>query len=354
MKILSFILTFFFIAQNSFAASGFNWKFSSEEKRNYLHLVGSSTVSPFMAAVSEEFSRERALKNLAIQTPVAHATGTVGGFKLFCGGIGYKYPDIVGASRAIDESEIINCHNNGVKDIVAVKIGYDGIVIANAKGGKNFSLTKHQIFLALAEKIYDPKTKKIIANPYKNWNEIDAKLPKTPILFYGPPATSGTRDVFVDMIMEGSCKMQKEFVMAYADYNERKAQCHKIRNDGVFVESGENDDNIVRSLKQNPQALGIFGFNFLVVNPNAIQPVKIEGLNPTYQNISSKAYELSRPLYIYFKKEHLDLIPYMRDFITEIVNPETIGRKGYLVHNGLVAMGDEELERVRSATLSEL
>jgi len=350
LPLIAFCLT----SQNALAANNFNWKFFGGEKRHYLEIVGSSTVSPFMAAVSEEFSRQRAQKNLAIETPLVQATGTVAGFKLFCGGTGFKFPDFVSASRVIDESEMTLCHKNGVKNIVSIKIGYDGIVLANSKGAKNFNLTKEQIFLALAQKIYDKKTKQIINNPYKNWNEIDAKLPNAPILVYGPPLTSGTRDVFVDMVMESSCKNQKEFVLAYENYEERKAQCHKIRSDGAFVESGENDDNIVRSLKQNPQALGIFGFNFLAVNPGVIQPIKIEGMAPTYDNISSKKYELSRPLFVYFKKEHLNLIPYMRDFIIEIINPETIGRKGYLINNGLVALSNDELAEVRTATLSEL
>lgn len=355
MKIRGALIAFCLLSQNAIASSNFNWKFAFlEEKRNSLQIVGSSTVSPFMAAVSEEFSRERAEKKLAISTPIVQSTGTVGGFKLFCGGIGFKYPDFVGASRPIDESEILNCHKNGVKNIVAIKIGYDGIVIANAKSSKSFNLTKQQIFLALAEKIYDAKSKKIIDNPYKHWNEIDAKLPNSEIRFYGPPLTSGTRDVFVDMIMESSCKMQKEFVLAYPEYEVRKEQCHKIRNDGVFVESGENDDNIVRALKHNPHALGIFGFNFLVVNPGVIQPIKIEGIAPTYENIASKKYHLSRPLFVYFKKEHLNLIPHMRDFIIETVEADTIGRKGYLVNNGLVAVDDAELEQIKNATLSEL
>ncbi len=355
MKIHSYLvaaLIIFLAAQNSFA---FDWKFGlGAPKRNYLLLVGSSTVSPLMAAVSEEFSRNHALNNSPIKTPLVEANGSVSGFKLFCDGVGYEYPDFANASRPIEESEIVNCHKNGVKNIVAIKIGYDGIVIANAKGARHFNLTKKQIFLALAEKIYDPKSKKIITNPYKTWDQIDSKLPKTEIIFYGPPATSGTRDVFVDMIMESSCKLQKEFVVAYGDYEERKAQCHKIRNDGVFVESGENDANIVRALRNNPKALGIFGFNFLVVNPAAIQAVKIENVSPSYENISSKKYQLSRPLLVYFKKEHLDLIPEMRDFIKEIINVETIGRKGYLVNNGLVVMNNFELEQVRNETLSEL
>ena len=331
----------------------FDWKLG-REKRNYLHLVGSSTVSPFAAAVAEEFSRNNAINNTPIQTPLVEASGTVSGFRLFCGGVGYKYPDFVNASRAIEESEIAYCHKNGVKYIMPIKIGYDGIVIANAKSGSKFNLTKKQIFLALAEKIYDSKSKKIIKNPYHSWDQIDPKLPKSEIIFYGPPASSATRDVFIDMIMEDYCKAQKEFVIAYGDYDERKAQCHKIRNDGVYIESGENDYNIVRALRSNPQALGIFGYNFLVVNPGTIQPVKIDGVIPNQESISSKKYELSRPLFIYFKKEHLALMPEMRGFIKELTDPETIGTKGYLVNNGLVAMGNSELEQVRNEILSEL
>jgi phosphate transport system substrate-binding protein len=345
-----FIAIFSLLITNQ--AQAFDWGFQ-KNKRDYIHLVGSSTISPLMAAVSEEFSRGKALNNTPIQTPIVESTGSVAGFDFFCAGAGLKYPDFVNASRTIDEMEKKECYKNGVRHILEIKIGYDGIVIASAKGSKKLNLTKKQIFLALAEKIYDSKTGKLINNPYKSWNEIDSSLPKSDIVFYGPPSTSGTRDVFIDLIMEVACLEQKEFSKLLGN-SDLKKQCHKIRNDGVFIASGENDDNIVRSLHNNPSALGIFGFNFLVVNPTKIQPVEIDGVLPNYETIASKKYNLSRPLFVYFKKENINAVPEIKDFIREIINPETIGSKGYLVHSGLVPLSEKELSSLRKEVLPQL
>lgn len=346
------ILTISLPLQNS---SAFDFSFGLKNKeRNYLYSVGSSTVSPFMSAVSEEFARDQNLKKIATETPVVESSGTRIGFKTFCSGVGKKYPDFANASRAIEKDELEFCHKNGAKEIVEIRIGYDGIVVANFKGSKKISLTKEQIFLALAEKIYDNQTHQLVKNPYKTWDQIDAKFAKTPIIFYGPPLTSGTRDLFVDMVMEESCIAKAEFVKAIPDHDLRKAQCHEIRHDGAFIESGENDNLIVSALKNNPQAIGIFGFNFLIANEKIIQPVKINNIDPSFETIASKHYALSRPLFVYFKKEHLNLMPQMRDFIRELISEETIGRKGYLIHSGLVAMDKSELEQVRNNTLSQL
>ena len=189
-----------------------------------------------MAAVSEEFSRNQNLKKIPTQIPVVESDGTRDGFRLFCGGVGSKYPDFVDASRPIEKSEIEKCNKNGVKEIVEIKIGYDGIVIGNFVGSKKIKLTKEQIFLALAQKIYDQKSGKMINNPYSTWNQIDASLPKTEIKIYGPPLTSGTRDVFIDMLMESVCFNQKDFVNAYPDHVLRKERCSSIRRDGRFIE----------------------------------------------------------------------------------------------------------------------
>lgn len=335
-------------------ANALEWGFG-QDKRNYIHLVGSSTVSPLMASVSEEFSRSKALSGTPIQTPIVESTGSIAGFEIFCEGVGYKYPDFVNASRAISESEIKKCYKNGVRHLITIKIGYDGIVIANNKGAKKLNLTKEQIFLALAEKVYDHDSKKLVKNPYKSWQEIDPKLPNQEIIFYGPPVTSATRDVFIDMIMESTCMEQKEIIELFGhDRSELKTQCHKIRNDGVFIASGENDDNIVRALKNNPAALGIFGFNFLAVNPQKIQPVQINNIEPNKKTISSKEYNLSRPLFIYFKKENIDLLPEMRGFIHEIISPETIGQQGYLIHSGLIPLSDKEFNELRKEILPKL
>lgn len=343
-------LTFFATAQN---AAAFNWFGLKNEHRNYIHVVGSSTVSPFISAVSEDFSRIQNLNKSTVSTPLVESSGTRVGFQFFCGGVGYSYPDFANASRVIDQQELENCHHNGVKDVIEIKIGYDGIVIANLRGGKKINLTKEKIFLALAAEIYDEKTKKLIANPYKFWSEIDPTLPKHKITIFGPPLSSGTRDVFVDVVMEEICMPHHGFIKLFPSHDLRKQQCKKIRSDGAFIESGENDDLIVKALKKNPQAFGIFGFNFLVVN-HEIQAAKINNVSPSFDSIASKHYQLSRPLFIYFKKDHLDLVPKMREFIAEIVSSETIGRDGYLVHSGLVAMQNSELKEVQKKVLSQL
>ncbi len=350
-KFCFFVVLAMFLPLKSSLA--FDWNFGKkDQKRSYLYAVGSSTVSPFMATISSEFSREQNLKNLSTETPLVESTGTGEGFKIFCAGVGFKHPDFVNASRPIPKSEIENCAKNGVKEVEEIKIGYDGIVIANLIGSKKLKLSKEQLFLALAKKVYDEKSQKIIENPYQTWNEIDASLPKTEIIIYGPPLTSGTRDVFVDMVMEDVCLNKKEFIAAYQDENLRKKQCGEIRKDGKFIESGENDNLIVDNLKNNPKAFGIFGFNFLISNQRVIQAVEIDNIEPTFQTIAAKKYKLSRPLFVYFKKEHLNQMPEMREFIKQIISAETIGRKGYLLHSGLVALSDLELKQTRKNILS--
>ncbi len=346
LKFLFLTVTFFLASQQSLA--------SESSQRSYIYLVGSSTISPLMAAVSEEFSRVQNVNKTPVQTPLIESTGTRNGFKFFCSGVGKNYPDFVNASRPIEETEIKNCEKNGVKKILEIKIGYDGIVFGNFVKTKKIHLTKEQIFLALAEKIIDEKTKKLIPNPYKTWNQIDKKLPKTKIIIYGPPLTSGTRDVFVDMVMENACLHKQEFIEALPDEHERKIQCHKLRSDGNFIESGENDNVIVQNLKTNPDAFGILGYDFLAANKKIIKAIPINGIYPIPKSIAAKKYPLSRPLFIYFKKEHLDLVPQTRDFIKEIINSETIGSKGYLINSGLVAMSAAELEKIQKNILSQI
>ena len=342
----------------SFQANSHAFDFSFfKQKRDHIYIVGSSTISPLMAAVSEEFSRRKAMEGKPIKTPIVESSGTTAGFKLFCAGTEAKYPDFVNASRMISDDEKNTCHKNGINKILEIKIGYDGIVIAASKANKKahlFNLSKEQIFKALAEKIYDQKSASLVKNPYKYWSEIDKKLPHQEILFFGPPTSSGTRDVFVDMIMEEYCLNQKEVEKLFANHDQLKQQCHKIRDDGVFISSGENDDNIMRALIHNPQAFGIFGFNYLVANDNKIQPIKIENTLPNQATISSKDYSLSRPLFVYFKGENLDLIFEMRDFIHELINHETVGKNGYLSHNGLVPLSDLEVVELHKKLLPEI
>ena len=322
--------------------------------RSYIYIVGSSTISPLMAAISEEFSHKQSLEDSSFTTPVVESSGTIEGFDVFCEGVGEKYPDFTNASRAIEENEIEKCNKNGVKDIVEIKIGYDGIVIGNSVESKKVSLTKEQVFLALAQKVADKKTGKLINNPYSKWSEIDPRLPNFDIIFYGPPSTSGTREVFAELLLEKVCLNQKEFIEAYKDITLRKKQCHTLRGDGKFVESGENDNLIIKNLKSNPQAFGFFGFNFLVENGNVIQAVKIDGTDPSFDSISSKKYQLSRPLFVYFKKENINISVKMREFIKEIISVDAIGNKGYLSYHGLVTLSDSELRQLRKNILLKI
>jgi phosphate transport system substrate-binding protein len=324
------------------------FKFSAT-KRNQISMVGSSTVYPFAATIAEEFGRNAKSKknNQLTKTPIVESTGTGGGFKLFCSGIGYQYPDFINASREIQKSEIAKCAENKISDPVEIKIGYDGIVLANSVKGKNFSLTKNQIFLALADKVFDPKTNKLVDNFYKKWSEIDENLPNVKILVYGPPSSSGTRDAFVELVMEESCIDLKEMIDAYPDKKIRQKKCHLIRSDGVFVEAGENDNLIVQKLINDSEALGIFGFSFLEENHDYVKAALIDDVVANFDNIANNRYKVSRPLFIYFKKEHLDLIPNMREFISEIISPEAIGIEGYLLQKGLIPLNNSELKKVR-------
>ncbi len=347
-----FYLFFALILIANKSANAFDWPSSDEERA--IKIVGSSTVSPFMSAISEEFARVQNLSGTKTPTPIVESIGSTKGFNVFCEGIGLKYPDFADSSRPIKEREREICEQNGVKEIVEIKIGYDGIVLGNLRQNQKLKLTKEQIFLALAEKVYDRKKGKLVPNFYKTWNQIDAVLPKKKILIYGPPLTSGTREVFVDMMLEEVCFYKKEFVENYPDYTSRKEQCRAFRKDGKFIETGENDHLLIESLKRNKDSFGIFGFNFLVENQNTIQPTMIDGVLPSHDTIASRDYPLSRPLFVYFKKDHLKLKPEMSNFIREIISEETIGRRGYLINSGLVPLSPKDFLDVKESTLKEL
>lgn len=298
--------------------------FAFEEKeRKHIQVVGSSTVYPFTAVIAENFGQ-----NTEFKTPIIESTGTGGGFKLFCSGVGYGFPDFSNASREIKRSEIAHCAKNGVKRIVGIKIGYDGIVLANLKSGRKFSLTKEQLFLAMRA-----------GSTYKKWSEIDSKLPNTDIRIYGPPTTSGTRDAFIELVMEGPCKKLTKLP---------KKKCGLIRTDGRFIEAGENDNLIVRKLMNDSEALGIFGFSFLEENHSVIKAATINKVAPSFETIISGKYPVSRPLFIYFKKEHLNIIPGMKEFTQEIVSNNTLGENGYLVQKGLIPLTNLEIKKESS------
>lgn len=331
------------------AASGVQ----AQAGRDYIFIVGSSTVYPFATVVAERFGR-----TTDYPTPKMESTGSGGGLKLFCAGVGVQHPDIANSSRRIKESEVETCDKNGVKEISEVKIGYDGIVIANAKNAPQMSLSLRDVFLALAKQVPDPQGgETLVANPYKTWKDVNPELPDTRIEVLGPPPTSGTRDAFTELAMEGGCTTF-DFIKAMkkSDEDKFKQACHTVREDGVYVEAGENDNLIVQKLQANPKALGIFGFSFLDQNTDKIQGAKVDGVEPEFDAIASGDYPISRPLYFYVKKAHVDVIPGIREYVEEFTSDKAWGEDGYLADRGLIPMSEEERDQVakRAADLENL
>jgi phosphate transport system substrate-binding protein len=313
--------------------------------RDFISVVGSSTVYPFSTTVAERFGKTSKFK-----TPKIESTGSGGGMKLFCTGIGANTPDITNASRRIKFTEFEKCQANGVTDIIEVKIGYDGIVVANSKKTDQMSLTTKDLFLALAKDVPDPKgSETLVANPYTTWKEVNPSLPDTKIEVLGPPPTSGTRDAFVELAMEGGCK-QIDWIKALkkTDKNHFKAVCHTMREDGAYVEAGENDNLIVQKLQANPRALGIFGFSFLDQNTDKLQGSLVDGEEPTFENIAAGNYAISRSLFFYVKKAHIGVIPGISEFLTEFSSEKTWGDEGYLTDKGLIPMPKAERKQFAS------
>jgi phosphate transport system substrate-binding protein len=303
------------------------------QSRDQIRIVGSSTVFPYTQAVAEQFAGMT-----GNPAPVVEATGTGGGMQIFCGGVGTEYPDITGASRAITQSEYELCLANGVDDITEVLIGYDGLSIAHAIDATEMALTDAQIFRALAAEV--EVDGKIVANPHTRWNEIDPSLPDAPIQVFGPPPTSGTRDAFVELVMTPGC----EAFPAIAALAEDKMEevCSRMRQDGPFIEAGENDNIIVQRLRADTSALGIFGYSFLYENGDSVKAVSINGVLPTPETIGDGSYSVSRPLFIYVKNAHRGVIPGLDDFVNEYVSEESFGPEGYLSERGLIPLPDDE------------
>ena len=316
--------------------------------RDYITIVGSSTVYPFTTTVAEQFG-----KTAKFKTPKVESTGTGGGFKLFCGGVGPQYPDLTNASRAIKPSEVDTCRKAGVTGILEIKVGYDGITVSNSKKGPPFRVTRKDLFLALARQVPDPANpQNLIANPYRMWNEVNKALPAEKIEVLGPPPTSGTRDAFVELVMESGCATFP-WIKALKDVDEGrfKRVCDAIRDDGAYVEAGENDNLIVQKLIANPKALGIFGYSFLEENLNQLQGASIEGVAPTFEDIASGRYPVSRPLFVYAKTAHVGVIPGVREFLAEFVSDRAMGPEGYLADKGLIPLPAAELAKVRASVL---
>jgi len=319
---------------------------SAAQARDNISIVGSSTVYPFTTAVAETYA-----KKTGNPAPKVESTGTGGGMKLFCEGAGVETADMTGASRRIKESELADCKKNGVSP-VEVKIGYDGIAIANAKTAETYPLTRRELFLALAKEVPESTggnmdavtgNLKLIPNPYKTWKDVNSELPAEPIEVLGPPPTSGTRDAFVELVMHAGCKefgaikkLEKE------DEKQFKAICGTIREDGKYVEAGENDNLIVQKLQANPKALGIFGFSFLDQNADKVKGASIEGVEINFDNVASGKYPISRPLYVYVKKEHVGTVKGIEEYLGELTSDAAWGDTGYLAEKGMIPMPANE------------
>ena len=293
-----------------------------------LRAVGSSTVYPFAKMAAERVARA----NPKLGTPIIESTGTGAGFKLFCSGVGERFPDISNASRRMKAKEAQACAANGVKDVTEIQIGLDGVAVATARGTPIAGLTQRDLYLALAKTPFGKP------NKTKTWKDVNAKLPALPIRVYGPPSTSGTRDALGELILTPPCEANPSMAaLKKSDEAKFKAICTGIRTDGAYIEAGENDNLIVQKLAANQGTLGIFGYSFLEENASKVKGVAINGVQPTYATISSFKYPGARPLYIYVKNAHVRAIPAIRAFVAEITKESAIGPKGYMLAGGLVA-----------------
>ncbi len=345
--------------------------------RDTISIVGSSTVYPFATVVAERFGRSTGFK-----TPKIESTGSGGGLKLFCKGVGTNTPDITNSSRRIKKSEFDDCQANGVTEIVEVLIGYDGIALANASNAPTFEMSLKDVYLALGKDIPGPDGR-LIPNPNKTWKDVNPSLPATRIEVLGPPPTSGTRDAFAELALGGGAEaipalkalrdlgadQETEIRQALAQlgmpagvYDALKEQkgkapkgedlfntiAYAVREDGAYIEAGENDNLIVQKLAANPDAMGVFGFSFLEENGDMVHGAVIDGVNPTFETISDGDYPIARPMYFYIKKAHVGKIPGIQEYALEFASAKAMGEDGYLSDKGLIALSDEELAEVEA------
>lgn len=309
----------------------------SNASRDSIRAVGSSTVYPFAKAVAEELVKT----DPNVRAPLIESTGTGAGMNLFCAGLGSETPDVVNASRRMKKSEFLSCQNAGVSEILEIQVGLDGIAVASARNGIEMQLTPALLYQALAARPYGRE------QTARNWSDVDPSLPNEPILVYGPPSTSGTRDGLEELILSVGCDADPAMAaLKQRDEQERDAVCTEIRADGAYVDQGEQDNLIVQKIENNPRAVGIFGYSYLEENAERLNALSMNGVEPTYENISTFAYPGARPLYIYVKKAHLDAIPSLRGFLTEWT--EMWNRDGPLAKLGLVASPPDVAARNRT------
>ena len=315
--------------------------------RDQIKIVGSSTVYPFASSVAEELGATS-----KFPTPVVESTGSGGGMKLFCAGNEMNTPDITNASRRMKAKEFKMCEKNGVTDITESVIGYDGIAFAQSRSNADFDISREHLALAVAKEVPSKDGKKLIANPYKKWSDIDASLPNREIIVYGPPKSSGTRDAFEELVMQKVFKKMSVYTDLYkADKkaNKKYKKYSVVRTDGVYVESGENDNLIVQKLNKNKNAFGVFGFSFLVENDDMIKGATINKVQPTPENISSGKYPVSRSLFFYIKNDHEKDVPAIKDYVSLFMSENMIGPDGILGEIGLISLPDAQREAIRAS-----
>ena len=308
-----------------------------------IKIVGSSTVYPYATVVAEKFGKGGKFK-----TPVIESTGTGGGMKLFCAGVGANHPDITNASRAIKPKEKTLCEKNGVTDIIEIVVGNDGISFAHSVNSPDADFTKEQLWRALAAKV--DVDGKLVENPYKKWSDIDSSLPNKKIEILVAPPTSGTRDAWNSLVMAKGCTKTAKSIYE-ADGKKAKKECVKIREDGYAVEAGENDTLIVQKLTSNPDAYGFFGYSYLVANKDKIKASAVNGVKPSLQGIQDYSYPIARPLFFYVKKAHVGVIPGIEEFLKEFTSKKAMSNRGYLAQIGLVPLASDKYQSTRTAAL---
>lgn len=314
--------------------------------RDQISIVGSSTVFPYSQATAEQYATKT-----GNPSPVVESTGTGGGMKIFCQGIGVESPDVTGASRAMKKSEWELCDSNGVTDITEALIGYDGLAVAHSKSAQDLDLSERDMFLALSAKVPNKAGTDLIDNPYKTWKDVNSSLPAQPILVMGPPPTSGTRDAFVELSMWDGC-MEIDYYKEGAAAAEKaktfkKENCTAMRQDGLFIEAGENDNLIVQRLKTDSNMIGLFGYSFLYENLDTMKPVLVNGVEVNAETIADSSYPIARPIFFYVKNAHRGVIPGLDEFLAEYVSEDAMGADGYLVERGLVPVDASVLEQVQ-------
>ena len=335
------------LQSSSLAAASKPQPAAEKSSAEAIHAVGSSTLYPFITAAAEQFGRNKTFK-----TPIVESTGTGSGFKLFCAGVDKASPDMINASRPVKDSEKTLCASNGVTEVIELKIGFDGIVLGQSKAAQDFGLSKKDLQRALAAKVV--LNGKLVDNPYQNWSDVRPDLPVRPITVYGPPTTSGTRDAFVEMVMDGGC--EKTSLPKGLTETAIKAACETMREDGRYVEAGENDNLIIQRLEVNPDAVGLFGFSFLEQNADRIKALPVDGQQPTLDTISSARYPVSRSLFVYIKKDHISLAPGLKEFAAFLISDDAVGELGVMVEKGLIPLPaiQQNLERQKLEVLQAL